>query len=336
MSPARRSPFVRQTRTRYPLAEIDQGERVLLILGSLRFATNIQVRRAIFDSGSSSPRHARDRATTALRRLFDSGYLHRVQVFCPSASSDRLSLQIVNVLSAAGARAIGLDPRIARPRAPKDRQVLAHDFWLTELGVLAFAGCPPGLTITHWWNDRVLAARKRRGLLWLPNISDALLVVRNDASGKDFPCFVELDLGTETGRAVKSGRRDVARKIEGYLDYLATGFQQEFGIAAVPIVLIVTDSEARSQSLRALTQELGGGGRFWFAPLPRLRGLAGASQWSETAPNAPQSPFWAPSWQTAHSHQWRSLAVRCGLSGTLRGTDTRAPVRIGGPSDMGG
>jgi hypothetical protein len=134
-------------------------------------------------------------------------------------------------------RAIRLDHRLARSRAPKERSVLSHDFWLTELGVLAFARCPALLTITHWWNGRVLASRKQRGLLSLPTVPDAPRVVCNVASGKDFPCSVELDRP------------------------------------------IVTDSERRAQSLRELTEQLGGADRFWFAPLPRLRALADSTQW---------------------------------------------------------
>lgn len=309
--PTRRSPLVRQPQTRYPLAAIDQGERVLLILGSLRFATSIQLRRAIFAPIASSPRQARSRATTTLRRLFDSGYLQRVQVFCPSAAADRLSLQLVNVLTARGAHAIGLAPRLARTRAPRERAVLEHDFWLTELGVLAFAGCPAGLTITHWWTDRVLAARKRKGQLSLPTIPDALLVVRNDATGKAYPALMELDLGTES--VVSRERADVARKIEGYLSYDRARFRADFGIDAAPIVLLVTDSERRVASLRATTQKLDGGGRFWFACLPRLRDMERSNQSSNTAPDAPYDPFWGSSWLTAHNDQVRSLASRCGL-----------------------
>lgn len=316
-SPTRRSPFTRETRTRYPLSEIDAGERVLQVVGSLRFATAIQLRRAVFAPISATPRQARYRATRSLRRLFDSGYLNRVQVFAPSAASGRLSPQVVQTLSAAGARAIGLDPRLARTRAPKADSVLSHDFWLVELGVLALEGCPEGLTVSHWWNDRVLAARKRKGQLTLPTIPDALLVARNIASGKDYPCLVELDLGTESVTARQSGRSDVARKIEGFLGYLGTSFRAEFALDAPPIVLIVADSDRRLASLRETTKHLGGGGRYWFATLPRLRGLEGP----DTPPNAPparlQAPFWASNWLTAANDQPRSLASRCGAENAL-------------------
>lgn len=309
---ARHSPLKRQkTTTRYPLSAIDQGERLLQVVGSLRWATAIQLRRALFDRTSATPRQARYRATKALRRLFDAGYLNRVPVFAPSAASGQLSPQVVQTLSAAGARTIGLAPRLARTRAPKPRAVLTHDFWLVDLGVLALAGCPEELTVTHWWNDRVLAARQRKGLLSLPTIPDALLVARHVQTGKDYPCLVELDLGTESVTSRGGVRPDFARKIEGYLDYLGAPFRQEFGLDAPPIVLIVADSERRLDSLRETTRRLGGGGRFWFATLPRLRGSDGSDTQANASPAALDGPFWASNWQTAANDQPRSLAARC-------------------------
>lgn len=309
----RRSPLVRQPTTRYPLAAIDQGAYLLAILASLRGATAIQLRRAVFDRTSATPRQSRYRATKSLRRLFDAGFVRRVPVFCPSARSDQLSLQVMHTLSASGAWAIGFDPSLARSRSPKARSVLTHDFWLIELGVLALEGCPERLTVTHWWNDRVLAARKRTGQLSLSTIPDALLVVRNSETGKDFPCLLELDLGTESVTARGAVRADVNRKVEGYLEYLGAGFRHDFGIDAPPIVLIVTDSERRLASLRAATQRLGGGGRFWFATLHRLRHDGDLDTKQMDSSPGPQGAFWGLNWQTAHQAGVRSLAARCGV-----------------------
>jgi len=317
-SPSRKSPLIRQTTTRYPLSAIDQGAWVLAMLGGLRFATAIQVRRAVFEQESGSLRQARYRATKTLRRLFDAGFINRVQVFCPSASADDLSLQVVQTLSALGARTIGIDPKLARSRAPKARAVLTHDFWLTELGVLALEGCPDGLAITHWWNDRVLSARKRKGQLSLPTIPDALLVVRNLKTGKDHPGLVELDLGTESVTSRGRARADFSRKIEGYVDYLGAPFRTDFGIDAPPIVLIVTDSDRRLASLKATTARLGGGGRFWFAPLSRLRGLDGSPPPANVASAARQGAFWGSNWSVPNHEGSRSLATRCGLKGALK------------------
>lgn len=305
----RRSSLVRQLTTRYPLSAIDHGAYLLAVLASLRGATAIQLRRAVVGRTSATPRQARYRVTKSLRRLFDAGFVRRVPVFCPSASSDQLSLQVMQTLSAAGARAIGFDPSLARSRAPKARSVLAHDFWLIELGVLALEGCPERLTVTHWWNDRVLAARKRMGQLSLPTIPDALLVVRNTETGKDYPCLLELDLGTESVTARGVVRADFSRKIDGYLEYLGSAFRHDFEIDAPPIVLIVTDSKRRLASLRATTQRLGGGGRFWFATLSPLRGMDRADAHSAGF----QGPFWGSNWQSAHDGGLRSLASRCGV-----------------------
>lgn len=306
----RQSSIQRAQRT-YPLAQIEAGEVVLLALASLRFATASQLQRIIFNSTAKSERMARHRATRTPRRLFDSGYLERIPVFAPSASTGRLTRLLVHALSASGARAIGVDPRWVRQRRPKPDQVLAHEFWLMEMATLAMEGCPSPLSISTWWDDRVLSARKRQGEFTLPNIPDGLLVVRNETSGKDFPSFIELDLGTESVSARTRGRRDFARKIEGYLEYLDGGFAQEFGIAAVPIILVITESERRLASLLETTARLGGKGRFWFTTLPRLRGMGNDEL--EADSESPQGPFWAQSWRTSLNDGWRSLAARCGL-----------------------
>lgn len=289
--PARTSPLVRSRTSHYPLDLIEEGSVILLALASLRFATGTHIQRVVFNRMSSTPRQARHRSTRSLRRLFDAGYLSRVSVFAPSASSGQVSMQIVTVLSAKGATAIGLEPRWARSRAPKEREVLSHAFCLVELAVCAMEGWPEPLSITTWWDDRVLAGRRRRGQLSLPNIPDGLLVVENLSTGKLFPSFIEVDMGTESVSAHSHARRDFARKIEGYLEYLGRAFRSDFGIQAPPIVLIVTDSERRMESLRTTTQRLGGGGRFWFSTLARLRksGVMDGQQTIDSA--ARQGPY---------------------------------------------
>lgn len=309
--PARTSPLSRTPHRRYPLDQINHGSDLLVALASLRFATGPQLQRLLFDREAQTPRQARYRSTKALRQLFDTGYLTRIPVFAPSLTSGRMSRQLVHALSPAGARAVGVDPRWAQNRRPKRDEVLTHDFWLVELAVLAMEGCPEPLGIATWWDDRVLAGRKRQGLLHLPTIPDGLLVIENLSTGKYFPCLVELDLGTES--VVSRGRtqRDVAHKIESYLDYLTHDFRSDFGIDAPPVVLIVASSERRLASLRAVTRQLGGGGRFWFATLGRLRGFEGVDG-EQTVPSAArQGAFWTSQWQPAHEDRLRSLAARC-------------------------
>lgn len=311
--PARTSPLSRNRRTQYPVDEIEHGLAILTVLASLRFATGTHLQRMLFVQESSTPRQARHRATRDLRRLFDAGFLRRISVFAPSAASGLLSRQIVHVLSPLGARTVGVDPRWMRTRAPESREVLTHAFWLVELAVLAMEGCPEPLAMVTWWDDRVLAGRKRKGQLSLPNFPDGLLVVENLSNGKLFPCLVELDLGTESVASPARVRRDFSRKIEGYLEYLGSAFRQDFAIDAPPVLLIVTESERRLGSLRAMTQQLGGGGRFWFASLPRLREHERSNRLNGYDSAARHGPFWASNWQTAVNDEWRSLAARCGV-----------------------
>jgi hypothetical protein len=306
----RQSPLI-PSRTRvYPLALIEEGQLILELLVSLRFATANQVQRVVFDSTSVSPRMAKHRATRSLRRLFDAGFLRRVSVFAPS-SAGRMARQTVNVLSAAGARAVGVEPRWVRTRSPRTDEVLVHDFWLMEVAVLAMAGCPEPLSIVAWWDDRILMGRKRRGQLHLPNVPDGYLVIENLATGKRFPCLVELDLGSASVSSRTSQRRDFARKIEGYVEYLHEGFRDDFGIDAPPIVLIIAEGARRMQALQEIRARLGGKGRFWFATLPHLRDTDTMPPKTDSAGR--DGPFWAANWQTGLNADWRSLAVRCGL-----------------------
>lgn len=288
---------------------IEHGELVLQLLVWVRFANGKQIERAVFTHDAVSPRMARHRATRSVRRLFDAGLIRRVSVFAPS-STGRMSMQLVNVLSAAGAQVVGVDPGWIRRRAPNDGAILVHDFHLVETAIQAMAGCPQPLEVVQWWDDRMLMSLKRRGELSLATVPDGLLVVRHPETAKIFPSFVEVDLGSESIQGQTGSRRDVARMIEGYIDYLHGGNLNELGIASPGIVLIISDSERRLQSLRQLTRDLGGGGRFWFSTLSRIGSVEADIQ---PLFAGREGPFWAQNWQTAHDDGVRSLAARCGL-----------------------
>jgi hypothetical protein len=288
---------------------IEHGQSILELLVSIRFATGTQVQRVVFEADATSPRMARHRSTRALRRLFDAGLIRRVRVFAPS-STGRMSQQIINVLSASGARQMSVDPNWIRRRSPQDGAIQVHDFWVVEIAIRSMAGCPPPLEVLQWWDDRALMGRKRRGELSLPTVPDGLLVVRHPETGKIYPSFVEVDLGTESVHGERGVRRDVARKIEGYVEYLEAAELSDFGLHAPGIVLIITDSDRRLESLRQLTQRLGGGGRFWFSTLERT---GDRNEDIGQAFTGREGLFWAQNWQTAHDDGWRSLAARCGV-----------------------
>jgi hypothetical protein len=246
--------------------------------------------------------------------LFDAGFVRRVEVFAPS-NSGRISRQTVNVLTAKGAGVIGLDASVVRRRTPPSDAILIHEFWLVELAVEAAASCPAPLALTQLWNDRELAARKRLRLISLGSIPDGLFLIRNQQTGMSYPCFLELDLGTESLQAASRIRSDIRRKVESYLESFSTPhtFNEDFGVEGRPIVLFVAESERRLANMRQITQDLGGGGRFWFSTLSWLTHSQPLTEGRKINTfEALKGPFWTSNWLTAQDDEWRSLATRAG------------------------
>lgn len=310
--PSRKRPLVRERRE-YSLDMVEGGVQILGWISLLRFATNIQIQRLVFNRDSISKRMARHRSTRSVRRLFDGDFVRRMEVFAPGPTG-RMSRQMINVLSPKGVAALGLLPtKVQRP--PNQNAILTHEYWLVELSVRAAEGCPSPLAITECWNDRTMASIKRQGSISLSVIPDGLLVTANQTTDKTYPSFIELDLGSESVNSASRMRSSVAGKIEAYSDYLSAPlqFNQEFGIEGSPIVLFVADSERRLESIRKVTKELGGMGRFWFSTLDRLsRSAVSNGNWIY-ASDDPQGPFWTSNWQTSQNDELRSLATRCGL-----------------------
>ena len=88
--------------------------------------------------------------------------------------------------------------------------------------------------------------------------------------------FLEVDMGTETAKSSKFGRRDFSRKILGYLAYYNSGlYQRKYGPEQqdeeLPMrVLTVTTSPKRMTSLKAVAEAAGAGKQFWFTTFDRL------------------------------------------------------------------
>jgi hypothetical protein len=322
----RRPRLVRDRRNRYPLPAITHGTEILWLLSTFRFATNDQIERVLFRDLLMPDRNVERAANTALRRLFDGGFLDRVPVLLPATAGTGFATRYVNTLTPAGARVVaslaaerGTDVRTWRASLrPKAHHPLLHEYWIVQFGLTALASCREvGISMAAWADDRQLAAWRKEDRFSLGNIPDAYLGLQNPRSGKQFPSFVEIDQGTETVAARSATRRDWRRKVEGYLPYFDRGFAQEFGIEAKPIVLTVTTSEARLGSLLETTRQAGGGGRFWFTAHELLYPKDNGSQAIMTAFAGREGPFWAPIWRTPADGGWRSLATRCGLSPSL-------------------
>lgn len=320
---ARRARLARSPAKPYPLAAIEHGEAILRLLDGFLYLTNDQIETLLFRHGATgtgrprSPGGAAYAANTALRRLFDAGYLDRVPVFLPGKHDATVTPHYVNVLSSAGARiaaaelrAAGQTPRYRRALRPRPWQPLLHGYWVRQFAVTAQAACAAAGWPWHaWLDDRQLAAAKRRHGLALASVPDGFFLMGRpgEAPAALLPHFLEVDLGTESVAARSPARRDWRGKVEAYLAYFDRGFREEFGVGALPVVLTVTESERRLAHLLAATAAAGGGGRFWFTTRRLLYGAAGP------APGVPETFLSAPIWRVPRHAGWRTLAGRWGM-----------------------
>ncbi len=312
-----------------PLSAIERGAEILRLLDAHLYLSNDQIETLLFRHGLTvrgkdrSSKGAAYAANTALRRLFDAGYLDRIPVFLPGAKPHTVKAHYVNVLSTRGARVAaellkqeGRTPRWRRSLLPHPWQPVLHGYWIRQFAVAGRSACgAQGWQWWSWFDDRQLAALKKEHGARFAAVPDGFFVITNPETGKDYPHFLEIDLGTETVAARSPGRLDWRGKVESYLDYFDHHFRDQFGLNALPIVLTVTESEQRLAHLLATTGSAGGGGRFWFTTLPRLFSPTGIQDGNQSrAPDGLEGAFWASIWRVPTSNQPRSLASRCGVS----------------------
>ncbi len=312
-----------------PLTTIERGTEILALLDAHLYLSNDQIETVLFRHGLTStgkprsPKGAAYAANTALRRLFDSGYVDRVPVFLPGARLHTVKPHYVNVLSTRGARVAadrlkeqGRTPRWRRTLLPHPWQPLLHGYWIRQFAVTGRAACEGrGWRWWSWFDDRQLAALKKEHGARFTAVPDGFFVITNPETGKDFPHFLEIDLGTETVAARSSGRLDWRGKVSSHIEYLSHDFREQFGLQALPVILTVTESEQRLAHLLAATGRAGGGGRFWFTTLDRLFSPARVQDdHGSRASDALEGPLWTSIWRVPTSSQVRSLASRCEAS----------------------
>jgi hypothetical protein len=94
--------------------------------------------------------------------------------------------------------------------------------------------------------------------------------------------LLEIDRATETGQYKTEGRRDWARKIRVYGEYLRPEglYEKRYGTKAGR-VLTVTTGEVRLSNLKRITEEQGGKSRYWFT-----------TQQEATTQDILQAPIW--------------------------------------------
>ena len=119
-----------------------------------------------------------------------------------------------------------------------------------------------------------------------------------NADGYDYHYFLEVDMGTETAKSSKFGRRDFSRKMLGYQAYWKSGlydkrYDPEGKYEGLPIqVLTVTTSEARVATLKRVAEEARAGEQFCFTTFGRI---------------SPETVLVAPIWSVAGKEGLHSL-----------------------------
>ena len=117
--------------------------------------------------------------------------------------------------------------------------------------------------------DRVKLKSERGKGVQAAIVPDGYFRLRTNEDTYNF--FVEIDRGTVTGEATEWGRRDWGRKIKAYLEYYRSGlYERRYGTRDLRI-LTVTTGETRLAHLKAVTEEAGGKGRFWFSTFDRIK-----------------------------------------------------------------
>ncbi len=276
MSPAR-LPRFRRAAVPPPLQLTDRDERILETVAAFRFVTCAQLHQLIFTDRHLSACKRR------LTKLFHNGYLTRryLPMTAPYGAN-----QAVYCLDRAGYELLAFKMKYAPPSwRPRDNDqglhFLEHLVATNDARVaLTMAAAAEGFAL-NWTDERTLRASIGRPVSAtgsdLPRaIPDGVFTL--DGPGFEQAFAVELDRGTEAERPFR-------RKIRVLISYWQSGqYKHELGDRPLRVLVITAPSRDRRrlERLKDWTEKEGGGGLFWFAPLPLL--TAG-------------SAFWAPIWQ---------------------------------------
>ena len=163
-----------------------------------------------------------------------------------------------------------------------------------------------GYALHRWLDDMTLKSVEMRDSVEIRSPTGAPLKVTIvpdgyfflNADGYDYHYFLEVDMGTETAKSSKFGRRDFSRKMLGYQAYWKSGlydkrYDPEGKYEGLPIqVLTVTTSEARVATLKRVAEEARAGEQFCFTTFGRI---------------SPETVLVAPIWSVAGKEGLHSL-----------------------------
>lgn len=172
---------------------------------------------------------------------------------------------------------------------PSDNNVkwmfLDHLLSTNEVRIaIEVAATKAGYILTNWLDDKTLKSRDMRDSVEIVGpkgarikatvIPDGFFVM--DTGDYHYFNFLEVDLGTETGKSSKFGRRDFSRKILAYLAYYESGlYAQKYDpdeeYEEFPMrVLTVTTGPKRLANLKSISEDAGAGHQFWFTTFDQV------------------------------------------------------------------
>lgn len=259
---------------------------ILAAVYRYRVLSTVQVERLLFPpSGGQSHRTKTSRCRHRLKMLFQLGYLHRVE------QPTRLSEGRKPLLHLLDKKAV---PILADELGvfveeidwkPSDNRIgwqfIEHTLAINDFRIaIDLAADQNRFQVSTWLDEKTLKRKemKERVHITGPDGASQYVTVVPDgyfrltADGYDYDRFVEIDLGTETGRSSKFGRRTFLRKLRGYAAfYRSDNYEKKYGTDAIG-VLTVTTSKRRLANLIDLVPDADeeGSDMFWFTTLDRI------------------------------------------------------------------
>jgi hypothetical protein len=254
-----------------PMRLTERDKAVIECVYRYRVLMQSQIEQLLFTG-----RH-RSIAQERLSLLYHHGYLERQ--FLPVRGGMMYS-PILYLLDRRGAelltREYGYD-EVAWKREHNEVGIdfLEHSLAINQFRILVTLACHTHhYPILSWHGESDLKADydfvtlretggKSRRVSVIPDSAFIIDTPRQSEKTKAY-FFLELDRGTMTTKRFKT-------KIEAYLAYIdGGGYEKRYGTKGLR-VLTVTESAARLENLRRVTEDAGGKSRFWFATLPQLR-----------------------------------------------------------------
>jgi hypothetical protein len=258
-------------------------------------------------------------AARSLQRLWRSGFIGRRTVFLTSKRTGFGYQHFVNVLTKKGATALqqqttlqdGPPIRWTQTSQKLSLQTIEHALAINDFYVLVRRSAEDaGIGFHLWHDDRQLNSLNNRQLLKLVSIPDAFFVLEKD--GQFFGHFLEIDTGSETVLGRRSERSWI-RKILAYGEYFREQYPQDgfFRGFTAPIVLTVTSSHHRRDSLLQATMMARGRGVYWYTTLKELESEATSVEVNGRLQRVVgRSSLWQPIWRVVGEEEPRSLLHR--------------------------